>query len=194
MSIGKHVEKSDDTLFRDRLLKKLKLSAITSTQGIIEVVKEAVNESHETGWYTLNFDIVDVLGINNNNVIYVFGAVSTPAIEIRGKTISFIVQRNVISKDTIPYLQLLDVIILFRKVYRTHLEQVVFKYQNLIKNLSAEEKKLLVKLARKYTPFTRSTLAFILRSVNEVRLSVKLTETLNPEIIKKHKEKMLFLF
>ncbi|MGE9313760.1 hypothetical protein ACLOAU_19065 [Niabella sp. CJ426] len=186
--------KNDDVPFREKLFKRLKQPEIVSMSTAIEAVMQVIKENGKTNWYIMNADIVNMLGITGHDVIYVFGTANIPTIVLKDRSVIFIVQRNPISKDIIPYLQLLDLTLLFRKISKKNLKEALAKYREVIANLSGEEKKLLVKLARKYTPFTRSALALILGSLDEIRLSSKLSESLNPEIIKKYREKLMFAF
>lgn len=96
--------------------------------------------------------------------------------------ISFVPQRNLITRDNIRLLRLLDAIRYYKKIPETPEIQVFELLKDNIARLPHEDRKELTALARKYPASTRMILAMILTTVSESRLSEKIRMTLNPRL------------
>ncbi len=131
-------------------------------------------------YYKINGDIIDRLGFTINGKIFLFGHVAFTQKMIQGYVLQFRRQYNVICHQNLPYLQLLDILFLFKKITPNHIIHSLAQYCCLIEKLSIEEKKTLVKLCRKYPVFDRLVLSYTLALLNEMNLSEKLSKTVNP--------------
>ena len=84
----------------------------------------------------------------------------------RGKyTIRFIRQKNTITKENIPLLQILDSIRFINKIPDADINKSCERLRNIIQNLSDKEQEYLVKPAMKYNPATRALTGAILESI-----------------------------
>ena len=94
----------------------------------------------------------------------------------RGRfTISFIKQKNTITKENIPLLQILDAINQIKKIPDTTLGESVLRIIEIIKTVDEAEISTMQRLALKYPPSTRALLGAIFEFL-------KIGE---PEILKK---------
>lgn len=81
----------------------------------------------------------------------------------RGRyTVSFVLQHNMITKENIPLLQLLDAMRFFRDIPATTPNEAVERLIYLVRRLSAEQKRELVELSMQYTPYVRALLGAIM--------------------------------
>ncbi|GEM_PF-5222531 len=109
---------------------------------------------HTIQYYPINADIVNKLGLNINGKIFLFGRVAFTQKMVQGYLLQFRKQYNVIDHQNLPYLQILDVQFLFKKIIPNHIPHSLAQYCCLIEKLSLEEKKTLVRLCRKYPVLT----------------------------------------
>lgn len=85
----------------------------------------------------------------------------------RGKyTISFLLQHNSITKESIPLLRILDAIRLIRDIPASSPDNVVTQLGNTISDLDKGEQNTLVQLAENYTSFVRALLGAIMENKN----------------------------
>jgi hypothetical protein len=99
----------------------------------------------------------------------------------RGKyTISFISQKNTITKENTPLLQILDAIRYVKNIPDSSVAASCKRFLAILDDLPAEEKRVLVRLALKYPPSTRALLGAILEQNNLGELAEPLYRSLNP--------------
>lgn len=99
----------------------------------------------------------------------------------RGRyTISFVKQKNSITRENIPLLQLLDSLRFIKKIPDSSVQDSCKILQNLISDLSEKEQKTMVRLAMKYQPATRALLGAMLCDLARDEITGKLKKSLNP--------------
>ena len=99
----------------------------------------------------------------------------------RGRyTISFVKQKNTISKENIPLLQLLDALRFIKNIPDSSIEKSCIILRNRISMLSEKEQSRIVRLALKYQPSTRALLGAIFSELARENLATKLKNSLNP--------------
>lgn len=81
-------------------------------------------------------------------------------------TISFLLQRNTITKENIPLLRILDAIRLIRDIPASSPDDVVTQLGSTIDALSGEEQKELILLSENYTSYVRALLGAIMEKNN----------------------------
>jgi len=89
-------------------------------------------------------------------------------------------QKNSITKENIPILQLLDGLRFIKKIPDSSINNCCRILQNLISALSEKEQGTLVRLALKYQPATRALLGAILSDLGKEGMVEKLKKSLNP--------------
>ena len=96
--------------------------------------------------------------------------------------IAFIKQKNTITKENIPLLQLLDAIRFIKKIPDTTIDKSCKRLLVLLQELNANEQQQLIRLAFKYAPATRALLGALLSSIDikEALILYDLHASLNP--------------
>jgi len=115
-----------------------------------------------------------------SNAIQIGKNVVRPAFKLGQYTISFIKQNNTITKENIPFLQILDAIRYIKKIPDTTISKSSKRLSLLLKNLSDSEKSSLVRLALKYPLSARALLGTLLDSIQADGISKPLYNSLNP--------------
>jgi hypothetical protein len=101
-----------------------------------------------------------------------------PSFKRGSYVISFIKQKNTITKENIPLLQVLDAIKYIKKIQDASIETSCKRFLAILKNLTEKEKNTLVRLALKYPPSTRALLGALLDENGD--RSESLFKSLNP--------------
>lgn len=105
----------------------------------------------------------------------------------RGKyNISFVKQKNIITKGSIPILQLLDCVRYIKKIPDTTFVKAYQRIQLLIRECDDTAIKNLMRLSKKYPPSTRALLGSLLDSNGYDSMTDPLLESLNPITIYKY--------
>jgi hypothetical protein len=94
--------------------------------------------------------------------------------------IAFIKQKNTITKDNIPFLQLLDAMRYIKKIPDCPISKAVTQFLELIKKYEDADVNSLVRLALKYPPATRALLGALLDELGKSRFTEPLSKSLNP--------------
>ena len=132
--------------------------------------------------------MMEHIGFHTYRQIYIAVQKKISPIDTKDYVVSFLIQPNLISDDVIPYLQLLDMILLYQRGDETQSMQVADGLKMLIEKLTYEEKKLLIQLARKYPAAVRAFLGLLLAGLNQVTLSAKALQTLNPATLNRYRK------
>jgi len=147
-----------------------------------QVVKDLLEENGKTVGYLTGYSIYNSLGLTTqlSNVIQIGKNVVRPAFNRGQYTISFIKQNNIITKENIPLLQILDAIRYIQKIPDTTIGKSGKRLSVILKNLSDTEKSTLVRLALKYQPSARALLGTLLDTIRADAVSQPLYNSLNP--------------
>lgn len=147
-----------------------------------QVVKDLLEENGKTTGYLTGYSIYNQLGLTTqvSNTIQIGKNQVRPNFKRERYAIAFVKQKNTITKENIPLLQLLDAIRYIKKIPDTHVELSCKRLLAIIKNLSDKEINTLVRLALKYPPATRALLGALLEQLEQVRITEVLFKSLNP--------------
>ncbi|PID61378.1 MAG: hypothetical protein CR986_02780 [Ignavibacteriae bacterium] len=147
-----------------------------------QIVKDLLNEDGKTVGYLTGFSIYNKLGLTTqvSNIIQIGKNQTRPKFKRERYSISFIQQKNIITKKNIPLLQILDSIRYIKKIPDTNIETSCLRFLKILKMLSLEDKKELVRLSLKYPPSTRALVGALLDEIQEKRITLGLKKTLNP--------------
>lgn len=152
-----------------------------------QVVKDLLESNGKVTGYLTGFSIFSQLGLTTqiSNIIQIGRNDIRPMLTRGRYTISFVKQKNVITKNNIPLLQILDSIRYIKKIPDTSLISAVKRLQAIIKQISPKDKQKMVELAMKYPPATRAILGFILDMSEGESIAKALRKSLNPITIYK---------
>ncbi len=147
-----------------------------------QVVKDLLEEDGKTIGYLTGYSIYNQLGLTTQ----VSNTIQIGKNEVRSKfkreryTISFIKQKNTITKDNIPFLQVLDAARYIKKIPDTSIDAACIRLLNIVKELSDKDVSTLIRLTQKYPPATRALIGAILDEVGKQQLTNSLMKSLNP--------------
>jgi len=147
-----------------------------------QVVKDLLEENGKITGYLTGFSIYNQLGLTTqvSNTIQIGKNEIRPNFKRERYTISFIKQKNTITKENIPLLQILDAIRYIKKIPDTTIEAACKRLLSIIKNLPEKDQSTMVRLALKYPPAARALLGAILEQTQASGLTDPLLKSLNP--------------
>jgi len=147
-----------------------------------EIVKDLLEVDRKVVGYLTGFSIYNQLGLTTqvSNTIEIGKNEIRPNFK-RGKyNISFLRQKNTITKDTVPLLQILDAIRNIKKIPDTGISSACMRFIAILKDLSEKDRSTLVRLSQKYPPATRALLGAIFEEIGNNSFSDLLQKSLNP--------------
>ncbi|MEX1001762.1 MAG: DUF6088 family protein [Crocinitomicaceae bacterium] len=145
-----------------------------------QIVKDLLEKQGKLIGYITGLGIYNQLGLTTqvSNVIQIGRNNFRPPLK-RGKyKILFIKQKNIITKESVPLLQILDSIRYIKKIPDTTIDEACGRIISLIQKLSKEDINRLIRLAIKYNPATRALLGAILETIG--KKGSELGSSLNP--------------
>lgn len=147
-----------------------------------QVVKDLLENDGKITGYLTGYSIYNQLGLTTqvSNTIQIGKNDVRPALKRGRYTISFIRQKNTITKENIPLLQILDTMRYIKKISDESTAEACKRLLTIVKGLSVEDKNTMVRLALKYPPATRALLGALLDQVEEKAITTPLYKSLNP--------------
>lgn len=147
-----------------------------------QIVKDLLETDGKVIGYLTGYSIYNQLGLTTqiSNTIQIGKNEVRPTFKRERYTISFIKQKNIITKENIPLLQLLDAIRYIKKIPDTNIASACKRFLAIVEKLSEKDKNTLARLALKYPPATRSLLGALLETVENSELTEPLRKSLNP--------------
>jgi hypothetical protein len=147
-----------------------------------QVVKDLLENNGRITGYLTGYSIYNQLGLSTqvSNAIEIGKNDLRPTFKRERYTITFVKQKNTITKDNIPFLQILDVIKNIKKIPDATLESSLRRLLAILIELTDTDYVKLIRLAMKYPPATRALLGALLEDLDKERLTTPLRRTLNP--------------
>jgi|SRR5690242_9397092 len=147
-----------------------------------QIVKDLLETDGKVTGYLTGYSIYNQLGLTTqiSSAIQVGKNEVRPAFKRERYTISFVKQKNTITKENIPLLQLLDAVRYIKKIPDTTVTSSCKRFLAIVKELSEKDKNTLVRLALKYPPTTRALLGALLETSGSIDLTESLRKSLNP--------------
>lgn len=147
-----------------------------------QVIKDLLERDGKMIGYRTGIELFNRLGLTTQiSAVIQIGSNKTRSRHKRGHlTIAFVSQKNRISKETIPLLQILDAIRFVNIIPDRSDVQVCKRFLAIMKSLSEQDKALIVELSLQYSPATRAVLGCLLEELESIRHSEALRKTLNP--------------
>jgi hypothetical protein len=147
-----------------------------------QVVKDLLEENGKVTGYLTAYSIYNQLGLTTqvSNTIQIGKNQVRPGFKRERFTISFVKQKNIITKENIPFLQVLDAIRYIKKIPDTSVEASCRRFLAIIKNYTDKEITTLVRLASKYPPSTRALCGALLDQLQQGKAAEPLFRSLNP--------------
>ena len=147
-----------------------------------QVVKDLLEDDGKITGYLTGNSIYNKLNLTTqvSNTIQIGKNQVRPSFKRERYTIAFINQKNTITRENIPLLQLLDAIRYIKKIPDASIETSSKRFLAIIKNYSDKEINTLVRLALKYPPATRALLGALLEKLQKDFATEALFKSLNP--------------
>lgn len=147
-----------------------------------QVVKDLLGSGEEVEGYLTGLSVYNELGLTTklSSTIQI-GKKDVRSSFKRGKyTISFVRQKNTITKENIPLLQILDALKFIKKIPDTTVKESSLRVKKLVGELTDKKQETVARLALKYQPATRALLGAILADLGRESVTGKLKKSLNP--------------
>ncbi len=147
-----------------------------------QVVKDLLEDNGKITGYLTGYSIYNQLSLTTqvSNTIQIGKNQVRPSFKRERYTISFINQKNTITKENIPLLQLLDAMRYIKKIPDASVVSSCKRFLAIVKNYSDKEINTLVRLALKYPPATRALLGALLEKLQKGNATETLFKSLNP--------------
>jgi hypothetical protein len=146
-----------------------------------QIVKDLLEENGRIIGYISGNGYYNVLGLTTQvSSIIQIGRNDSKANIKRGRfSISFIKQKNTITKENIPLLRILDAIRLIKKIPDTTIDLSCIRLLAILKKLNNKETERIAKLSLKYPPSTQALLGALLEKDNKKSALEILRKSLN---------------
>ncbi len=147
-----------------------------------QVVKDLLEDNGKIAGYLTGFSIYNQLGLTTQvgNIIQIGKNQIRPNFKRDWYVISFIKQKNIITKENIPLLQILDALRYIKKIPDATIESSCKRLLSIIENLTDKDRGTMVRLALKYPPATRALLGALLEELKDNSITESLYRSLNP--------------
>jgi len=147
-----------------------------------QIVKDLLEGDNKMIGYLTGYSIYNTLGLTSqvSNTIQIGTNKIRPNLKRERYIINFIKQNNIINKENVPYLQLLDCFKNVKKIPDTTVNKCIERFINIISDYKLKDIKHLIRLVQKYPPSTRALLGAVLDELNLEKYSEVLFKTLNP--------------
>ena len=147
-----------------------------------QVVKDLLEEHGKITGYLTGYSIYNQMGLSTqvSNTIQIGKNVTRPSFKREWYTIAFIKQKNIITKENIPLLQILDAIRYIKKIPDASIVSACSRFLVIIKDLTDKDITTIVRLALKYSPATRALLGALLDQLHYSGTAAPLLKSLNP--------------
>ncbi|MGH9948208.1 MAG: type IV toxin-antitoxin system AbiEi family antitoxin domain-containing protein [Pyrinomonadaceae bacterium] len=147
-----------------------------------QIVKDLMEENSKITGYLTGLSIYNQLGLTTqvSNTLQIGKNQIRPSFKRERYSITFIQQKNTITRENVPLLQVLDAIRYIKKIPDTTIESSCKRFLAILKDIPDKDKKSLVRLALKYSPATRALLGALLDQMQRTDLTDRLLWSLNP--------------
>lgn len=147
-----------------------------------QVVKDLLEDDGKVIGYLTGYSIYNQLGLTRqiSNTLQIGKNEIRSTFKRVNYTISFIKQKNTITKKNIPLLQILDTIRYIKKIPDSKIETSCIRLLEILNDLSIIDKTDIIRLSLKYPSSTRALLGALLDELDENLIVESLQKSLNP--------------
>ncbi|KAA6314306.1 hypothetical protein EZS27_035060 [termite gut metagenome] len=148
-----------------------------------QTIKDLIEKDGKQIGYITGYSVFNELKLTTQvcNVLQIGTTKGKKAVMRRNYQVRFIKQKNAITKDSVPLLQLLDCLRLFKTIPDTNPNQACTQLLHLLEKLDDKQKSLIKSLALNYTPQAIALLGAMLETINPQEDTNVLLNTLNPQ-------------
>lgn len=150
--------------------------------SVYQIVKDLLENDGKVIGYLTGYSVYNELGLTTQmpNTIQIGRNSFRPAIKRNIYAIKFVVQKNKIIKENIPFLKILDAIKFIKEIPDTTVENSCIRLMAIIKELNYIEIGRLKALSLKYQPSVRALLGAMIEQSIGANVSESLRITINP--------------
>ena len=147
-----------------------------------EIVKDLLEHKGEQIGYLTGHSIFNKLRLTTqlSHTIKIGRNTFKPPIKRSIYTIQFVLQRNIITKENIEMLQVLDCLKMIKGIPNTSRDNLFHVLGKIIRKYKKPQRDILIRLSMKYPSSTRALLGMIFEEEKIMRPLDKIRETLNP--------------
>jgi hypothetical protein len=147
-----------------------------------ETVKDLLENKDEVIGYLTGFSLFNKYGLTTriSNSIQIGRNTFKPPIKRGIYTIQFVLQKNVITKENVKVLQVLDCLKMLKGIPDTTKNNSLSLLGSIIRKYNKTDRELLIQLSMKYPASTRALLGMIFETEKIMGPLDKIRETLNP--------------
>lgn len=148
----------------------------------LQVVKDLLESDGKLVGYLTGFSTFNQLGLTTqvSSTIQIGKNEVRPSFKRERYRITFVRQKNTITKENISLLQILDALRYIKKIPDNNPADACKRFIAIISGLSPKDKSIIVRLAMKYPSATRALLGALLEKTGNVSMTVLLKKSLNP--------------
>ncbi len=147
-----------------------------------EIVKDLLEHNGEVIGYLTGLSIFNKYRLTTqlSNTIQIGRNTFKPPIKRSIYTIQFVLQKNIITKENIEILQVLDCLKMIKGIPDTTKDNTLHILGKIIRKYRKPQRDMLIHLSMKYPPSTRALLGMIFQEEKIMSPIDKIRETLNP--------------
>lgn len=147
-----------------------------------QIVKDLLEEGGKTIGYLTGYSIYNQLQLTTqvSNLIQIGRNQVRPKFKRGSYTISFVKQKNRITKENIPFLQVLDAMRYIKKIPDARIAFSCKRFLAILKEYEEKELNIIIRLSLKYPPSTRALLGALLDTLGREDFTDTLYKSLNP--------------
>ena len=147
-----------------------------------QVIKDLLVENGKITGYLTGYSMYNRLGLTTqeSNPIPIGKNQVRPSFKRDRYTIAFVKQKNTITKENIPLLQILDAIRYIKKIPDANAETICNRFLAIFKSIPDVQINTMMRLSLKYAPSTRALLGALIDQLNRDISTEALFKSLNP--------------
>jgi len=147
-----------------------------------EIVKDLLESKGEIIGYLTGFSVFNKYGLTTqiSNTVQIGRNTFKPTLKRDIYTIQFVLQKNVITKENIKILQVLDCLKMLKRIPDTTKNGSLSVLGRIIRKYNKTDREMLIELSMKYPASTRALLGMIFEGEKIMGPLDKIRETLNP--------------
>jgi hypothetical protein len=171
-----------DKLAKGKFYKPTKSEYERLGPDVNETVKDLLENKDEVIGYLTGFSVFNKYGLNTqiSNTIQIGRNTFKPPFKRGIYTIQFVLQKNVITKENVKVLQVLDCLKMLKGIPDTTKNNSLSLLGRIIRKYNKTDRELLIQLSMKYPASTRALLGMIFETEKIMGPLDKIRETLNP--------------
>ena len=171
-----------DKLAKGKFYKSTKSEYGRLGLDVNEIVKDLLESKGEIIGYLTGFSVFNKYGLTTqiSNTIQIGRNTFKPPLKRDIYTIQFVLQKNIITKENVKILQVLDCLKMLKGIPDSTKNNSLSVLGRIIRKYNKTDRELLIQLSMKYPASTRALLGMIFEGEKIMGPLDKIRETLNP--------------